>query len=157
MKSNASRCERHIHNIAPPMSLSCGQARTAGTPLKSIRGREEVSLFPCRIVASCLPQQVQWNALVAPDFAITAPLHFSLHCIGTVPVALYIVVKVLQEILPSLTIRFLGANVNVLEKKSQKSLILRDRTRIPLIIDSLTATLLTPSAFAISAMLIPRI
>lgn len=36
---------------------------------------------------------------------------------GTVPLALYIVVNVLQEILPSLTIRFLRANVNVLDKK----------------------------------------
>ena len=51
-------------------------------PLQSVRGREEVSLCPCSIVAPCLPQQGQWNAWIAPACAIVAPHHSSLRRTG---------------------------------------------------------------------------
>ena len=38
----------------------------AGTPLKSTRGREEVSLSPCGIFAPCMPLQGLWFTLIAP-------------------------------------------------------------------------------------------
>lgn len=54
-------------------------------PLKSVGGREEVSLYPRRIVAPCLPRQGQWIAWIAPALGhrraapFAAPLHGELY------------------------------------------------------------------------------
>ena len=47
---------RLIRIIAPPVPLFSA-TRTVGSPLYSIRGREEVSLCPCRLIAPCLPHR----------------------------------------------------------------------------------------------------
>ena len=54
--SRLTGCGRLIRIIAPPVPLFSA-TRTVGSPLYSIRGREEVSLCPCRLIAPCLPHR----------------------------------------------------------------------------------------------------
>ena len=54
--SRLTGCGRLIRIIAPPVPLFSA-TRTVGSPLYSIRGREEVSLCPCRLIALCLPHR----------------------------------------------------------------------------------------------------
>lgn len=54
--SRLTGCGRLIRIIAPPVPLFSA-TRTVGSPLYSIRGREEVSLCPCRLIAPCLPHK----------------------------------------------------------------------------------------------------
>ena len=56
---------------SPACTADPSQAHTAGTPRQSLRGREEVSLYPCHIFAPCLPQQGQWITLIA--LAVPSP------------------------------------------------------------------------------------
>ena len=54
--SRLTGCGRLIRIIAPPVPLFSA-TRTVGSPLYSIRGREEVSLCPRRLIAPCLPHR----------------------------------------------------------------------------------------------------
>ena len=54
--SRLTGCGRLIRIIAPPVPLFSA-TRAVGSPLYSIRGREEVSLCPCRLIAPCLPHR----------------------------------------------------------------------------------------------------
>lgn len=62
--SRLTGCGRLIRIIAPPVPLFSA-TRTVGSPLYSIRGREEVSLCPCRLIAPCLlPAKKQLFSLI---------------------------------------------------------------------------------------------
>ena len=54
--SRLTGCGRLIRIIAPPVPLFSA-TRTVGSPLYSIRGREEVSLCPRRLIAPRLPHR----------------------------------------------------------------------------------------------------
>ena len=55
--SRLTGCGRLIRIIAPPVPLFSATRTVVGSPLYSIRGREEVSLCPCRLIAPCLPHR----------------------------------------------------------------------------------------------------
>ena len=103
--SRLTGCGRLIRIIAPPVPLFSA-TRTVGSPLYSIRGREEVSLCPCRLIAPCRHTRMM-KCVYRSVFSISAPLHPPLRHMGSVPVSSYGIVNVQRrKRIPSLIIRF---------------------------------------------------
>ena len=103
--SRLTGCGRLIRIIAPPVPLFSA-TRTVGSPLYSIRGREEVSLCPRRLIAPCRHTRMM-KCVYRSVFAISAPLHPPLRHMGSVPVSSYGIVNVQRrKRIPSLIIRF---------------------------------------------------
>ena len=103
--SRLTGCGRLIRIIAPPVSLF-STTHTVGSPLYSIRGREEVSLCPRRLIAPCRHTRMM-KCVYRSVFSISAPLHPPLRHMGSVPVSSYGIVNVQRrKRIPSLIIRF---------------------------------------------------